>query len=110
MIVIKAYSLHPLQNPRYNSYHTNKFDGVEHRKKSLDYRLLMYDVNQCEVISPLILMSAKVPKCILIGTNKCAGVESPGRFFHQEALMNPHDKQQGNLPLRHADPWALIKL
>ena len=52
-------------------------------------------------------MSTKVPKSILEGTNECAGVESPTKFFHQEALMNPHDKQQGNLPLRHSDPREL---
>ena len=67
----------------------------------------MYAINQCEVSSPLMSLNAKVPKCILIGMNKCVGVKSPARFVHQEALMNPHDKQQGNVELRHDDPMAL---
>lgn len=52
-------------------------------------------------------MNAKVPKFILVGKNECVGVESPTRFVHQEALMNPHNKQKGNLPSRHANPKEL---
>ena len=52
-------------------------------------------------------VSSKVPYWILTGTNGCAGVESPAIFVNEEALMNPHDEQQGNLPLIYADTRAL---
>ena len=45
-----------------NSSHVNKCVVVEHEEKSLDYQPLMNFVNQCEEKSPLMSMSAKVPK------------------------------------------------
>jgi hypothetical protein len=68
--VIKAYSLHPLQIPRYNSHHANGCVDVEHEENSLDYWTLRDVINQCEAISPLMIMSAKVPKYILQSANK----------------------------------------
>jgi hypothetical protein len=53
----------------YNPSHANKCVDVEHEKKSLDYRPLMNAVNQCEANSPLMSMSAKVPKYILRSAN-----------------------------------------
>lgn len=63
--VIKAYSIHPLQIPMYNSHHANECVGVEHEENSLDYWPLRDAINQCEAISPLMRVSAKIPKYIL---------------------------------------------
>ena len=41
------YIIFNCYKPRYNFYHVNECVEVEHRKKSLDYRPLMYVVNQC---------------------------------------------------------------
>lgn len=97
-------------NLRYNSYLTNKCFDVEYGRKSSSYQPLMYVVNQCEEISPLMSMTAKVPKCILTCTNECVGVESPTTSVNQEELMHPHKTQQGKLPFRHENPMELIKL
>ena len=71
-------------------------------KNSLDYRPLMNVVNQCEAISPLMSMSAKVPKYIMQSANKWADVEPPVISNNQRRLMYSHDCQRENLPLRHA--------
>ena len=97
--VIKAYSLHPQQNLRYNSHHANECDGVEHEANSLDYRPLRDVVNQCEAISPLMTVSAKVPKYILRSANKGVDVEPLARSVNQGTLMHSHHSQRGNLPL-----------
>ena len=46
-------------------------------------------------------MSAKVPKYILRSANGCADVEPLTRSDDQGTLMNSHDYQQENFPLRH---------
>ena len=101
--VIKAYSLHPLKIPRYNSHHVNGCVGVEHEENSLDYWTLRDAINQCEVISPLMTVHAKVPKYILWSATKGVDIKSLARSFNQGTLMHSHDCQRGNLPLRHAD-------
>jgi len=47
-------------------------------------------------------MSAKVPEYILRSANGCADVEPLARSDDQGTLMYSHDRQQENLPLRHA--------
>ena len=86
----------------YNSYHANKCVDVQHGKKSLDYRPLMNVINQCEEISPLISMSAKVPKYILQSVNKGFSIKPLARSNDQGALMYSHDFQGESLPLRYA--------
>ena len=98
----KVYSLHLLQNRWYNYYHANKWVDVEHGNKSLDYRPLTNVINQCEAFSPLMSMSAKVPKYILQSANKWVDVEPLARSNDQGTLMYSHDCQRENLPLRHA--------
>ena len=105
--VIKAYSLHLLQIPRYNSHHANGCVGVEHEENSLDYWPLRDAINQCEAISPLMTVSAKVPKYILQSANKGVDVEPLARSVNQGTLMHSHDRQRGNLPLRHVDSKVL---
>ena len=86
----------------YNSYHANTCVDVEHGKKSLDYRPLMNVVNQCKEISPLMSLSAKVPKYILRSVNKGVDVEPLVRSNDQGTLMYSHDCQREILPLMHA--------
>ena len=105
--VIKAYSLHPLQIPRYNSHHANGRVGVEHEENSLDYWPLRDAINQCEAISPLMIVSAKVPKYILQSVNKGVDVEPLAIYVNQGTLIHSHDRQRGNLPLRHVDSKVL---
>ena len=69
----------------------NKCVDVEHGKKSLDYRPLMNVVNQCEAISPLMSMSAKVPKYIVQGVNKGVDFEPLAISNGQGTLMYSHD-------------------
>ena len=57
--------------------------------------------------SPVMSMSAKVPKYILRSVNRCADVEPLARSDDQGTLMNSHDCQQENLPLRHASLQVL---
>ena len=64
---------------------------VENGKKTLDYRPLMNVVNQCEEISPLMSMSAKVPKYIVQSANKWADVKPLARSNDQGTLMYSHD-------------------
>ena len=52
-------------------------------------------------------MSAKVPKYILQSANRCADVEPLARSDDQGTLMNSHDCQRENLPLRHASLQVL---
>ena len=92
--VIKVYSPHPLQIPRYNSHHANGWIGVEHEENSLDYWPLRDAINQCEAISPLMTVSAKVPKYILRSVNKVVDVEPLARFVNQGTLMHSHDRQR----------------
>ena len=75
----------------HNSFHVNECVDVEHGKKSLDYRPLMNVVNQCEANSPLMSMSAKVPKHILRSANEWADVEPLARSNNQGTLMYSHD-------------------
>ncbi len=71
----------------------NKCVDVEHGKKSLDYRPLMNVINQCEANSPLMSMSAKVPKYILRSANGCVEVEPLARSEDQGTLIYSHDRQ-----------------
>ena len=105
--VIKAYSLHRLQIPRYNSRHANGCVGVEHEENSLDYWPLRDAINQCEAISPLMTMRAKVPKYILQSLNKGVDVKPLARSVSQGTLMHSNDHQPGNLPLRQVDSKVL---
>jgi hypothetical protein len=66
---------------------------VEHEEKSLDYRPLMNVVNQCEANSPLMSMSAEVPKYILRSSNRCADVEPLARSGDQGTMMYSYDCQ-----------------
>ena len=50
--------------------------------------------NQCEAISPLMSMSAKVPKYIVQSVNKWADVEPLERSNDQGTLMYSHDCQR----------------
>ena len=59
-------------------------------------------INQCEKISPLMSMNAKVPKYILQSANKGDDVLPLARSNDQGTLMYSHDCQQENFPLRHA--------
>ena len=98
----KIYSLHLLQNPMVQLLPCNKCVDVEHGKKSLDYRPLMNVINQCEAISPLMSMSAKVPKYIMQSANKWVDVEPLARSNDQGTLMYSHDCLWENFSLRHA--------
>ena len=91
----------------YNSSHATKCVEVEHEEKSLDYRALMNVVNQCEADSPVMSMSAKVPEYILRSVNGCVDVKPLARSNDQGTLMNSHDYQRENLPLRHASLQVL---
>ena len=90
---IKTYSLHPLQNLRYNSHHVNECVDVEHEENSLDYWPLRDAINQCEAISPLMTVSTKVPKYILRSVNKGVDVKPLARSVNQGTLMHSHDHQ-----------------
>ena len=90
--VIKAYSLHPLQIPRYNSHHMNGCVGVKHEENSLDYSPLRDAINQCEAISHLMIVSTKVPNYILQSANKGVDVKPLARFVNQGTLMHSHDR------------------
>ena len=90
--IMKKYIVFTCYKTRwYNSYHVNKCVDVEHGKKSLDYQPLMNVVNQCEAISPLISMSAKVPKYILQSVNKGVAIKPLARSNNQGTLMYSHD-------------------
>jgi len=57
--------------------------------------------------SPLMKMSVKVLKYILIGMNEFVGVDSPTKSINQETLMYSHDCKQWNLPLMYANSKVL---
>ena len=57
--------------------------------------------------SPLMRVSAKVPKYNLWSLNKGSDVEPIARSNDQGTSMYSHDCQQRNMPLRHADSKVL---
>ena len=93
----------------YNYSHANKCVDVEHEEKSLNYRPLMNVVNQCEANSPLMSMSAKVPKYNSQSVNKWADVEPLARSDDQGTLMYSHDCQRENLSLMHTSLKVLLR-
>lgn len=93
----------------YNSSHANEYFGVELENKSLDYWPLMDVVNQQEANSPLMSMSAKVPKYILRSANKWSDVEPLARSNDQGTLMYSHDCRRENLSLGHTSLKVLNK-
>jgi len=65
-------------------------------------------VNQCEANSPLMSMSAKVPKYILRSTNRWADVEPLARSNDQGTLVYSHDCWRESLSLRNTSLKVLI--
>ena len=92
----------------HKSFHVNKCVDVEHGKKSMDYRPLMNVINQCEENSPLMSMSAKVPKYILRSANRWVVFETLARSNDQGTLMYSHDCQWKNLSLTLTSLKVLI--